>query len=87
VCVQESRLDPGAFAHDALEHQAPRHHHVCSGGFQRFVRGVSVQTLQISRMVLGFEIVRKRHTLLANEGEFFAPLGDELVIVGHGVCR
>ena len=81
-------------AHDALEHHA-----ACDFGHgfghafavQGFGVFVAVGLVQIGGVVLGLEVIGKRHALavglrLAHGLEFFAALGDQLVFILRGWC-
>ena len=88
-------LSECGFAHHPLGHEPAGDGNTAAGGFQRCgspLVGVFVFVLQVARVVFAHVIVRERHALPAQHGEFAATLRDQSVlvvrwgvIVGHGV--
>ena len=71
-------------AHHALEHHAPGHRHLDGLRLELLVRHLAPAVVQFGRVVARLEVVGEGHALTAQRGQFFAPLGDQLVRVRGG---
>ncbi|MNS62151.1 hypothetical protein D3C72_952010 [compost metagenome] len=74
-------------AHHALEHHAAGDRDFDRAGFERGLVGLAILRVQRGGLVGGTEIVGEGHALLAQRGQLFAPLRDDLVLVDGGRVR
>ncbi len=70
-------------AHHALEHHPAGDDGLHAQRFQFLVRHLAVLVVQVGRAVLGLEIVREGDAGGAQGLQLLAPLGHQLVVVGH----
>ena len=73
---REARL-----AHDPAQHHASGDRDIDVGFFEVLGAGGAMALMQLRRAVRGHEIVREGDPLGAQGREFFAPLGDQVVLV------